>query len=619
MDAWVVEVLKEGYRVPFASRPPLSDRPLGFVSYAPSSIKGQALEEELQALVVKGAVEPAPPSPGFYSRMFVVQKASGAWRPIIDLSTLNKYIAKTKFKMETVQSMLASVRQGDWMVSIDLKDAYFQIPVHPDSRPFLRFVTGSGVFQFRVICFGLTTAPQVFSRVMAPVSAILHQLGIRMLRYLDDWLVQASSREECLRARDVVLDLCREFGIRVNYEKSALDPSQVATYLGVDLDSVRLRASPTLKRRDKVLSLIEEFLSCERQPAAFWRTLLGHLASLIQLVPGGRLRMRSLQLSLYKNWDFQSEETLVAWSPQCREDLLWWSQDHRLLEGISLSAVLPDLMFWSDASDQGWGAHLGSEVASGRWSSQERSQSINWRELRAVRLGLEAFRHLLVSGSALAVFVDNSTAVAYLRKQGGSRSESLNEEAQGILRWAEEMELSLLPQFILGRHNVLADSLSRGNSVQGSEWTLCQEVFNDLRRKWPVTIDLFATPLNYRCQVFFCPFQDPLSAGTDAFLQDWEGLQAYAFPPFALVRAVLNKARVTRNLDLTLIAPFWPQKEWFPDLLEAAVEPPVCLPERSDLLRQPHFHRFHLRLSVLRLHAWRLSGGLPSTMVSPQE
>ena len=613
----MVEVLREGYQIPFLSPPPLSRSPVGFDSYAPGSIRGQALEKELQDLVVKGAVEPATPSPGYYSRMFVVQKASGAWRPIIDLSTLNHFILKTKFKMETVQSMLASVRQGDWMISIDLKDAYFQIPVHPNSRPYLRFVTGSGVFQFKVICFGLTTAPQVFTRVMAPVSAILHQAGVRMLRYLDDWLVQAPSREACLRARDMVLDLCMDFGIRVNYEKSHLVPSQMATYLGVDLDSIRLRASPTLKRRDKVYSLVEDFLSCGLQPAVSWQILLGHLSSLVQLVPGGRLRMRALQIQLHRGWDFLSEEAMVPWTPQCQEDLLWWTQENRLQAGISLSSVLPDLMFWSDASDRGWGAHLGSEVVSGLWTETERDRSINWRELRAVRLGLRAFRTRFEADTTVAVFVDNTTAVAYLRKQGGTRSESLNEEAQAILRWAEENEITLLPQFILGRHNVLADSLSRGHSVQGSEWTLCQEVFDQLQRKWPVTVDLFATPLNFRTQVFFCPFQDPQSAGTDAFLQDWEGLQAYAFPPFSLVRAVLNKVRGTRNVDLTLVAPYWPQKEWFPDLLEAAVEPPVRLPERSDLLRQPHFHRFHLRLSVLHLHAWRLSGGSPGMRASP--
>ena len=59
---------------------------------------------------------------------------------------------------------------------------------------------GGKVYQFKVLCFGLSTAPQVFTRVMAPVSAILHRMGVRLRRYLDDWLLQASSREQVLLA-----------------------------------------------------------------------------------------------------------------------------------------------------------------------------------------------------------------------------------------------------------------------------------------------------------------------------------------------------------------------------------------------------------------------------------
>ena len=114
----------------------------------------------------------------------------------------------TKFRMETVQSVLSSVRQGDWMVSLDLKDVYLQIPIHPENRCFVRFVTLEGVFQL-ILCFGLTTSPQVFTWVMAPVSVILNSMGVRMLHYLDDWLVQATSKEECLRVRDVVRSMSR--------------------------------------------------------------------------------------------------------------------------------------------------------------------------------------------------------------------------------------------------------------------------------------------------------------------------------------------------------------------------------------------------------------------------
>ena len=149
MDAWVVEVLRVGYRIPFDRRPPLSERPLSLPAYYPQSIKGVALTQELQTLLRKGAVEPAPQPPGFYSRLFLVQKASGSWRPIIDLSTLNDYVTSSHFHMETPQSVLRSIRPGDWMVSLDLQDAYLQVPVHHDSRRYLRFVVEGRTYQFR--------------------------------------------------------------------------------------------------------------------------------------------------------------------------------------------------------------------------------------------------------------------------------------------------------------------------------------------------------------------------------------------------------------------------------------------------------------------------------------
>ena len=245
-EPWVVEVLRFGYCLPFLSPPPLSSALLPMPSYSPTSIKGAALEEVTLGLVVKGAVELAPlPSPGFYSCLFVVWKTSGSWRPVIDLSHLNRFVDMSPFQMETIQSVLLSVRQGDWMASIDLKDAYLQVPVHPASRHFLRFVLRNQVYQFKALCFGLSTAPQVFTRVMAPVSAILHSMGIRMRRYLDDWLVQSSSRESLLRDLQTVLQLCHELGIIVNPQISTLVPSQVVQYLGVIIDTTSFRASPS--------------------------------------------------------------------------------------------------------------------------------------------------------------------------------------------------------------------------------------------------------------------------------------------------------------------------------------------------------------------------------------
>ena len=161
----------------------------------------------------------------------------------------------------------------------------------------------------------------------------------------------------------------------------------------------------------------------------------------------------------------------------------------------------------------GGGANLTDRFESGIWSAEEALLSINARELLAVEKGLLAFEEYLI-GKVVAVYCDNTTAVSYLRRQGGTHSSLLNSLAQRILRWAEVRGLSLMPQFVMGAHNVVADSLSRPNQIVGSEWTLNHEVFKEIARRRSVNIDLFATSLNHQCSAYFAPVSDSMAAHT---------------------------------------------------------------------------------------------------------
>ena len=299
---------------------------------------------------------------------------------------------------------------------------------------------------------------------------------------------------------------------------------QYPVFCGFSVARSRIQASVN-RRRISILRLA----AC--QCLAF---SAGDAFLMAHLVPGGRLRMRSLQLCLHQSWDRLDQSTPVPCSLECLQDLQWWLHLPRLSQGVSLCQVSPDLDFWSDASDVGWGVHLGPLVASGLWDESESHLPINARELFAIRRGLLHFQSSLL-GKTVAVFCDNVTAVAYLRKAGGTRSPFLNSIAQEILRWSESLAIRLAPQFIPGSHNVLADSLSRPYQLPHSEWYLNMTVFQSLSRQWPVQIDLFATSANHRCSIYFSPYRDPQSAGTDAFLQSWDGLQAYAFPPFSII------------------------------------------------------------------------------------
>ena len=123
------------------SEPLLSTVLVPLPSYSTSSVKGKALLGKLAALIANKGLSRSPLHlPPFYSLLFVTQKASGSWRPVIDLSSLNGFVQFALFRMESSQLFLQSIRNFDWLISIDLKDTYLLVPFHPSSRQFLRFV-----------------------------------------------------------------------------------------------------------------------------------------------------------------------------------------------------------------------------------------------------------------------------------------------------------------------------------------------------------------------------------------------------------------------------------------------------------------------------------------------
>ena len=145
----------------------------------------------------------------------------------MDVSCLDKYVKKTRFSMESSRTVWSAIQLGDWMISIDMQDAYFHIPIHQSSRKYLRCCFEGKIYQFRAMCFGLSMAPRVFTRVLAPLAKLTHLAGFRILLYVDDWLILAKTLEEMIRASQFVLNLAKELGLVINYVKSNLLPQQV--------------------------------------------------------------------------------------------------------------------------------------------------------------------------------------------------------------------------------------------------------------------------------------------------------------------------------------------------------------------------------------------------------
>ena len=191
------------------------------------------LLEALHKLIAKNAVElvKQQTSLGFFNRLFLVPKPNNKWRPILDLSKLNLFLKMEKFKMETRETIRTSLQQGEWVTSIDFKDAYFHIPIQEQSRKYLRFHVQGQTYQFKALPFGLSTAPLEFTVIAKELKLMAIHRGIRIHQYLDDWLVRATSHQACLQ--HTLIKICQKLGWLVNLDKSELVPKQIFDFIAL--------------------------------------------------------------------------------------------------------------------------------------------------------------------------------------------------------------------------------------------------------------------------------------------------------------------------------------------------------------------------------------------------
>ena len=126
------------------------------------------IQKEVDELLAKGAIEPSSGGAGFYSSVFVVPKHTGGLQPILNLKRFNCYMHIPSFKMPTLKTVWQLIQQGDYAFSIDLQDAYLHVPILKHHCQFLCFFWYNVPYQWRVLPFGLATAPRVFTSLTKP-------------------------------------------------------------------------------------------------------------------------------------------------------------------------------------------------------------------------------------------------------------------------------------------------------------------------------------------------------------------------------------------------------------------------------------------------------------------
>ena len=136
-DTWTLQTI-QGYKIPFCRRPRQWRMRVTRVK-CHSDV--HHMERAIKDLLAKGAVREVKPQDNqFTSTLFFVQKENRDYRPIINLRALHRFLGKESFKMEGLQVVKSLIQQGDVMMKLDLKDAYYALPIHHSHRKYLRFV-----------------------------------------------------------------------------------------------------------------------------------------------------------------------------------------------------------------------------------------------------------------------------------------------------------------------------------------------------------------------------------------------------------------------------------------------------------------------------------------------
>ncbi|XP_041374747.1 uncharacterized protein LOC121387640 [Gigantopelta aegis] len=425
-DPFVTSILKTGYRLQLSAIPPLTTSPRE-PRHSVAQVK--VLQESVNKLVEKGAVRSISEvhlTPGFYSDIFLVpKKDSPELRMIHNLAVFNDHYLSPPptFKMLTLRDIIAVIRPGDWLASLDLKDAYLHVPMHADFHHYLRFVLQGRHYEWTVLPFGISIAPWLFTRITTPMSRFLHRRGISFYPYLDDCLMRCHSKTGLTAHVAFIMDFLKQLGWIINIEKSRLAPTQSLQFIGAwlrpDLGLVRV----PLDRWEKIQTMIVIALTA---PMTFrgWQSLLGLLTSAQDLTLRGRLQLRRLQMFLNPFVRFNNPDLIISLPDDLRSSLQWWQLRSNVLEGVSMRAFIATHHLFVDASLEGWGAHLSNQTTSGLWSPGELGLHINLLELLAVYYAILHWRQMLTEAS-LMVATDSTTAAAYINRQGGTHSSSL--------------------------------------------------------------------------------------------------------------------------------------------------------------------------------------------------
>lgn len=598
-DSTILQTVK-GEKIEFSGPPPTQ-----YTCSSNSIAKEHAseIDNEINSLIKKQVIKECNHVHGeFLSPIFSVPKKNGKIRLILNLKHLNQYIPYFHFKMDSIFSALELITQDCWMASLDLKDAYYSVKIHPDYQKYLRFCYNNKCYQYTSYPNGLSSCPRNFTKLMKPVLCVLRTKGHIIIIFIDDLLLIATSYEKCCATVLETIKLLSDLGFVVHEEKSEFVPQQHATFLGFLINSLLMKITLTHDKVDKIITFISRLLTSHSPTIREVAQAIGYIVSSLPAVQYGRCHYRTIEndkiVALKKaKGDFDSPMCLSA---SAVVELQWWVNN--LVTAFNfIQPPVVDCTINSDASLTGWGGVMNNISTGGHWLKNEAINHINYLELLAAYFVLKSFLKDVI-GKHVKMMIDNTTAVFVINNMGTCHSDPCNSIACKIWILCEENGIWLTAAHIPGKENVIADYESRKINLD-TEWMLNPQYLSHALEGIPFIplIDLFASRINKQFDQYVSYRPDPFASYIDAFTISWADIKFYCFPPFSCILRVIRKI-IRDQARGVLVVPQWPTQTWYPMLLPILEQPPIILPPARDLLLMPskpeQIHPLHKKLRI---------------------
>ena len=561
----------------------------------------EIIDNEIMKLLKMGViVKTVNESDQFVSPIFIRKKKNNEFRMVLNLKWLNQYIPYHHFKMDTFEKALTLVKKDMFFCSVDLRHAYYSVPVAKEHQKYLKFKWNNNLYMFTCFPNGLALCPRYFTKLLKPVYAKLRNEGHTCSGFIDDSLLCGDSNRECKDNCEATQSLFKSVGFTINYDKSVLIPSQQITFLGNNIDSHKMIVTLPEDKVSKIKQECGWLISVDKEKIRTVASIIGMLVASFSAVQYGKMHYRILESQKIKSLKFNKGdyEARMRICPKMKLELKWWvnnidSQFRKITQGN------PDITIQTDASLMGYGMASGPFQWGEKWSEKQKSYHINVLELLAILMALKSFKKQ-VKDKHVRILTDSTTAMAYVNNMRGHKSQECNAVSIDIWNWCIKNNVWVSCNYIPGVMNE-ADKPSR-KFDNNLEWMLDKSIFERILDKPEKTsIDLFASKLNKQLPIYCTWKRDQDAKFIDAMSLNWKSFScAYIFAPFSLLSNCVQKIVMDQARAL-IVCPLWPTQVFFTEMMKILVKKPIILPRRKTLLSMPGLDITHPLIKNKRL------------------